>query len=51
MGWNQLLAWRKEMRRSLQARHGLSVTGPDSWDGAESDGWWEQMRRKGREGG
>jgi hypothetical protein len=48
MGWNQLLAWRRELARSVAAANRSQITDPDSWDGAERDGWWEQARAKAR---
>jgi hypothetical protein len=48
MGWGQLLAWRRELSRSVTARNRANVTDPDSWDGVESDGWWQQARAKGK---
>ena len=49
MGWGQLLAWRRELARSVTARNRANVTDPDSWDGVENDGWWDQARAKGRD--
>ena len=40
----------RELARSVNARNRQTITDPDSWDGVENDGWWEQARQKGREG-
>ncbi len=46
MPWGQLLAWRRELHRSIEARNRAHITDPDSWAGAQNDGWWEQARAK-----
>lgn len=50
MGWRELRAWLREMRRALKEERGLAQTAPDSWDGYEQDGWWAEQRQKARAG-
>jgi hypothetical protein len=46
MGFNALIAWRKEMVRQLRTRAEGRMTDPDSWDGYEADPWWREQREK-----
>lgn len=50
MGWREFRAWRRELVRTLDLRAGRTRTDPDSWDGQQNDPWWEEQRRKAREG-
>jgi len=42
MGWIELMAWVKAMRRQTQGEQ----TSPDSWAGAEKDPWWAEQHKK-----
>lgn len=42
MGWREFTGWLETMSRQ---RDGGGVT-PDSWQGADSDPWWQQVRQQ-----
>jgi len=42
MGWRELMAWLKVMRRQQEGKE----VGPDSWEGADRDPFWVNARRQ-----
>lgn len=42
MGWNELMGWLEVAKKQTSE----VATTPDSWDGADRDGWWVQARQK-----
>jgi hypothetical protein len=48
MGWRELRGWLREMNRQREIEAGRGGAGPDSWQGAENDPFWAEMREKAR---
>lgn len=49
MGWRELRHWLQELNRAVAAESGQDKTDPDSWQGYESDAWWQEQREKHRQ--
>lgn len=46
MGWREFWAWVRECRELREAKARAHTADPESWDGAENDGWWAEARAK-----
>jgi hypothetical protein len=47
-GWRQFKGWLRELRADQERQALAHKTSPDTWAGAEHDGWWAQARAKGK---
>lgn len=41
MGWVELMGWLEVVRKQTEPR----TVSPESWEGADSDPQWQEMRR------
>jgi hypothetical protein len=44
MGWREFKAWLRERAALIERKNRAHVTDPNTWTGAEHDGWWAQQR-------
>jgi hypothetical protein len=46
MGWREFKAWLRERRQLVERQNQAHTSDPNTWAGAERDGWWAQQRAK-----